>query len=169
MGHFFWVSFGQSSRFACFWVCIWYISGSSHMLHASFSQDRFLQRGPWVDWHHLFFDLYGTSLCVSSWEHLLDFENETYVVSIFYLGRGQLLSRSCCFAISVHRGQTSCLAWGPSISCLSLTSALKKSLWIMYWYIAVIENNHNIKSWGFFWGEEGFIFVFLPGPEKNYL
>ena len=31
MGHFFWISFGQSLCVAWFWVCIWYISGTSHV------------------------------------------------------------------------------------------------------------------------------------------
>lgn len=39
MGHFFWVSFAWSSWFAWFWVCIWYPSGSSTWVCASFSQD----------------------------------------------------------------------------------------------------------------------------------
>ena len=52
--------------------------------------------------------------------------------------------------------------WSPSISCLSLTSALKKSLWIMYWYIVVIENNYNIKSWVFCGEGGGVCFCFSP-------
>ena len=49
MGHFFWVFFGLSFWFAWFWVCIWYISGSSPVCAwASFSQDGFQQRGLWV-------------------------------------------------------------------------------------------------------------------------
>ena len=38
-------------------------------------------------------------------EGLLDLKNEKYVVSIFYLGRAQLLSRSGYFGVSVHREQ----------------------------------------------------------------
>ena len=38
MGHFFQVSFGQSFCFACFWVCIWFISGFCHLcVHLSSS------------------------------------------------------------------------------------------------------------------------------------
>ena len=45
-------------------------------------------------------------MCMYSWEGLLDLENEKYVVSVFYLGRAQLLSPSCYFGVSVHRRQT---------------------------------------------------------------
>ena len=52
------------------------------------------------------FELQGASLQVYSSEGVLDLENEQYMVSIFYLGRAQLLSRACCFRVSVYRGQT---------------------------------------------------------------
>lgn len=48
MGHFFQVSFGQSFCFACFWVCIWFISGFSHLCaHLSSSWTQW--RGLWAD------------------------------------------------------------------------------------------------------------------------
>ena len=48
-----------------------------------------------------------------SQEDLLDLENEKHVVSIFYLGRTQLLSCSYYFGVSVHRGQLQLPSLGP--------------------------------------------------------
>ena len=123
MGHFFWVSFDQSSCFVWFWVHIWYISGSSHVCApTSLSQDRFIQRGLWVGWNHSPFNLQEMFLCMGNREGLFDLKNEKYVVSIFYLGRTQpLLLSSCSFhlGVSVCRGQTPVLQpGGSSISCL---------------------------------------------------
>ena len=120
MGQFFWVSFDQSCCFVWFWVHIWYISGYSHVCACtSLSQDRFLQRGLWVGWHHSSFNLQGTFLCMGNQEGLLDLKNEKYVVSIFYLGRAQpLLLPSCYFhlGVSLCRGQTPALQSGACLS-----------------------------------------------------
>ena len=54
-------------------------------------------------------------VCVCSWDGLLGFENEEYVV--FYLLSGQgLASPSCCFGVSVHRGQTPAAHPGAHLS-----------------------------------------------------
>ena len=120
MGHFFWVSFDQSSCFVWFWVHIWYISGSSHVCaRTSLSQDRFLQRGLWVGWHHSPFNLQETFLCMGNRESLFGLKNEKYVVSVFYLGRAQhLLLSSCSFhlGVSVCREQTPVLQPGARLS-----------------------------------------------------
>ena len=57
---------------------------------------------------------------MQSWEGLLDLENETYVVSIFYLGRAQPLLLSSCYylhlGVSVHRGQIPTAQMGAHLS-----------------------------------------------------
>ena len=102
------------------WVHIWYISGSSHVCACTpLSQDRFLQRGLWVGWHHSPFNLQETFLCMVNREGLFDPKNWKYVVSIFYLGRAQpLLLSSCSFhlGVSVCRGQTPVLQPGACLS-----------------------------------------------------
>ena len=56
-------------------------------VHASLSQDGFQRRGyGWTDTTPLL-----TSKELSSWEGLLDFKNEKYVVSVLYLGRTQII------------------------------------------------------------------------------
>ena len=69
-------------------------------------------------WCPLSFDLQGAFLCICSQGVLLDFENEKYVVPISYPDRAHLLTCSCYFRVSVHRGETSGSPWGPSSSCL---------------------------------------------------
>ena len=53
-------------------------------------------------------------------EGLLDFENEKCVVSIFYLGRVQLL-RLPLWSICPQEMNYGCSVWGPSISCLNMS------------------------------------------------
>ena len=50
-----------------------------------------------VGWCPLPFDLRGAFLHMCSWEDLLDFENEEYVIS--YLGRAQLLAPAIIFTL----------------------------------------------------------------------
>ena len=54
------------------------------------------------------FDLQRPSLGIYSWKDLRDFQNEKYVVSVFYLGGAQLHSSSCYYlhlGVSIHREQ----------------------------------------------------------------
>ena len=51
-----------------------------------------------------------------SQEGLLDLENEEHVV--FYLGRAQLLLPPAILEYPSTGDNSSCPAWGPSISCL---------------------------------------------------
>ena len=61
----------------------------------------------------------------------LHLENRKYVVSIFSLGRAQPLLLSSCYylhlGVSVHSCPCSCLAGGPSISCLRVVSKVEGS------------------------------------------
>ena len=65
MGHFFWVSFGQSSCFAWFWVRICLISGSSHV-HTRISEEA-CGRFPSLPFERL----QGAFLRMCSWKGLL--------------------------------------------------------------------------------------------------
>ena len=48
IGHFFWVSFGQSLWFAWFTIHIWYISESSHVYTCIVNQSGYYYKGIWV-------------------------------------------------------------------------------------------------------------------------
>ena len=109
-GHFFPVSFGQSSCCAWFRVHIWYVLGSSPVC-TSLSQDGFHRRGLWVvDITPLL-----TPKELSSREGFLDFGNEKYVVSYLLSGQGPAPSGLSCYSLGVlvHRERISnCLPWG---------------------------------------------------------
>ena len=130
MGHFFQVPSDQSSSFAWLWVCICYNSESPLCVHASLSQDGFQRRGLWEGWQHLLwggapflFGPWGAFLHMHSWEGLLDLKNEKYVVSLSLIWAGLssslFLPLSLSWSICPQGTDFSCLAWGPSISCLS--------------------------------------------------
>ena len=101
MGHFFWVSFGQSSCSAWFWVCIQCISGSSHVCtHISWPR-WILAKRPMGSWYHLLWggasslsDLQRVFLPVCSLGGLLNFKNQESAV--FYLLSGQ---GPACFSL----------------------------------------------------------------------
>ena len=79
MGHFFQISFGSESTFGA----------SPHppmYARASHSQDGFQRRGLWVTLTHR--PPLLTAKELSSWEGLLDFENEKSVVSCLSSGQG---------------------------------------------------------------------------------
>ena len=90
MGNFFWVSFGQSFWFAWFSVHIWFISESSHGCVP-------ISRPRWIPGKRPMVSLTSFPLWPSkgfySWEGLLGFENENYVVSC--LSSGQGLTSGC--------------------------------------------------------------------------
>ena len=71
-----------------------------------------------------------------SWEDLLDLENEKYMVSVFYLGRSQRLLLFILDYLSTGTN-SSCSAWGPSVSCLKLktkhtTQKLRPTFYSVY-------------------------------------
>ena len=86
LGEFSWVSFGQSSWFAWFRVCIWYIPGSS-CVSACVSQPWWILAKKPVG--KLSITLVWTSKEPARWEGLLDFENENMWSLTFYLSRAQ--------------------------------------------------------------------------------
>ena len=55
-------------------------------------------------------------------EGLLDFENEEYVVSYLLLGWGSASSIILLLWSFCPQGRN-CSAWGPSVSCLSLSKS----------------------------------------------
>ena len=86
-------------------------------------QDGFQQRGLQVGGHQLLqssapsrFDLQGAILRLCSQQGLLDFEEEKHEVSLSLIWAG--LSFSSSWSICPHGKNSSCSAWGPSISCL---------------------------------------------------
>ena len=60
-----------------------------------------------------FFDLQGAFLCTCSQGGFLDFKNEEYVVFYLLSRQGSAVSCSCCFGVSVHRGEVQLLSLGP--------------------------------------------------------
>ena len=97
MGHFFWVSSGQSSRSACLRVRICLSRGPALCVHMS--QPRWIPpQRPVGSCRHL---LRGgappflTSKELPSRECLLDFQNEKYVVSYLLSGQGPASSLDC--------------------------------------------------------------------------
>ena len=126
MGCFFQVSSGQSYYFAWFWDCIWFNSRSSPVW-VYISQPRWiLVKRPMgrltsstMGWFPLLFGPLGAFLCTCCWEHLLDLKNKKYVVSIWAgLRSSSLLLLFSSWSICPQRTNSSCSAWGPSISCL---------------------------------------------------
>ena len=94
MGHFFWVSPGQSSCSAWLSVHIWYNSASSpvrvHLLAKMDSSTETLESltPPIMGWHPSLFSPQGTFLCMNSWKDLFDLKNEKYVVSLSFIWAG---------------------------------------------------------------------------------
>lgn len=86
MGHFFWgFSFGQSSRFTLFWVYIWFISVSSHVLPSHIKMDSVKRPLGRVGHHSLFLTCAKEPFCTYVVRNVFDLENE--VCSVFYLGK----------------------------------------------------------------------------------
>ena len=108
-GHFFPMSFGQSFCFAWFWVCIWYISGSSCVLaHLSARTDlakRFMSSLAslpfWLP----------RSRQVGKVSLALRMTNMWSL--IFYLGRAQPLQLSCFMAFLSIGNELYLLSLGP--------------------------------------------------------
>ena len=98
----------------------------------SLSQDGFPCRGLWEAWYHLLwgcapslFDPQGGFLNMCSQGGLLDLKNEKYVVSLSLIWAGLssslLLPLSLSWSICPQGTDSSCSAWGPSISCLNIS------------------------------------------------
>ena len=114
MGHFFQVSFGQSSCFA--WSVLGISQGAPTCVHLSTRTDSSKEAQGWVGITYCgeasfsLFDLQGAFLRMCSQKGLLDFKNEECVVFYLLSGAGpSLLSRSCCHGASVHR------KWIPAV------------------------------------------------------
>ena len=140
MGHFFQVSFDQSSCFPCFWVCIWYFSGSSHvclylLAMMNSSQETYGQlTSLTMRWCPLSFDLQGAFS-----EHgyrqgvFLKSEYEEYVVS--YLWRWWLRTPPA-YAGDVKRagsipglGRSPGAVHGNPLQCSLLENPMVRGAW----------------------------------------
>ena len=138
MGHFFQISFDQSSCFAWFWVRVWSPSGSCSVC-VRVSQPRWiLAKRPMGSWRHLLwgdtaslFDLQGAFLHICRQEGLLRGWGLWGLLSLIWAGPSLpyhpafmefLLLWSFC-----PRGRN-CSAWGPSMSCLNTCLPLCSSL-----------------------------------------
>ena len=114
-GVFLWVLFGQSSPFAWFWVCIWYISWSSPVyIHLSAKMERLMGS--------LGITPLLTSKELSSWEGFLDFENEKYSFSYILGPASSLIVLLLKFGTFWPQGTNYCLPQGAgaSSSCLKI-------------------------------------------------
>ena len=114
MGHFFQISFGSESTFGA----------SPHppmYARASHSQDGFQRRSPWLTLTHR--PPLLTAKELSSWEGLLDFENEKSVV--IWAGPSLLSLFSCYFHLEVSGKDSSYSPWWAHLSPASLGT-----LWI---------------------------------------
>ena len=133
-GHFFQVSFGQSFWFDRFWVRIWYISGPSHVC-TCISHPR------WIPVKRPM----GSLTSLPFWPPRTFIDGKVSLTLrmrnmwslIFYLGKAQpplsiiLLLWSFC----PQGTNSSCSAWGPSISCL-----------VIYLYFIVVAHVLHVIS-----------------------
>ena len=149
MGHFFWVSPGQSSCSAWLSVHIWYNSASSpvrvHLLAKMDSSTETLESltPPIMGWHPSLFSPQGTFLCMNSWKDLFDLKNEKYVVSLSFIWAGlrssasaiifileyvstgdrlQLLSLGPIYLVSQKEMKSNQVKWRQALYCTSSSS-----------------------------------------------
>ena len=126
MGHFFWVSFGQSSCFAWFWVCIWYMAVLSHVCVCFSWPIWILAKKPMgrltlltMRWHPLPFDFWGAFLHMYSWKFSLSSRmRNTWSLSFIWAGLSSSFAPAVLEYLSTG-DNSSCPAWGPSISYLN--------------------------------------------------
>ena len=87
---------------------------------------------PILGWRLLLF-WQGAILCMCSRGGLLDLKNEKYVVSLSFIQAGLnsylLLPSSLSWSVCPQGTDSSCSAWGPSISSLSLASLIRRWQW----------------------------------------
>ena len=146
IGHFFPMSFGQSFCFAWFWVCIWYISGSSCVLaHLSARTDlakRFMNSLASLPfWLSRSRQVGKVSLALRM----------TNIWSlIFYLGRTQP-PLSSFWSIGPHGMNSNCLALLPGES----NSFLIKVKFGLGWTNSYSVSIPLVSDW--FWGRHLFL------------